>query len=270
MGDRCKTRYPILLVHGTGVRDFKRVNVWGRVRAALEAEGARVFTGGQDAWATVETNARVLALRAGEVLEQAGAEKLHIIAHSKGGLDARRMICEGAMAGRVASLTTISSPHHGSRTMDLLLRMPRGLFHLGGFFVNGWYRLMGDQSPDFCGVCGQFTTAWAESFNEAHPDVEHVLYRSYAGVMTWSFSDLWMWWQHFIIKRVEGENDGLVSVESASWTNFGPLWRGPGRRGVSHMDEVDFRRRPLRKGKERIDPVDWYLNLVSELKDQDL
>ena len=60
-------------------------------------------------------------------------------------------------------------------------------------------------------------------------------------------SDLFMWWQNLIIGLVEGENDGLVTAASARWTGFQGIWRGADGRGVSHMDEVDFRRRPLRR-----------------------
>lgn len=263
MGERCKTKYPILMIHGTGVRDFKHIDYWGRVRAALEAEGARVFTGGQDAWATVETNSAVLALRVMEVLDETGAEKLHIIAHSKGGLDARYMVSSLGMAPYVASLTTVSTPHHGSRTMDALCRLPQWLFRLGGFFVNLWYRILGDRDPDFRAVCGQFTTAWAEAFNRANPDAEGVLYRSYGGVMNRSTSDVFMCWQHFIIQRVEGDNDGLVTLESARWTNFRAPWRGAGNRGLSHLDEVDFRRRPV----GGLEIPELYLQMVAELKE---
>lgn len=263
----CTTRYPILLVHGTGFRDWKHVGYWGRIPTALREKGAQVYFGGQDGWATVEENAAGLAGRVDEVLSQSGSEKLHLIAHSKGGLDARYLASALGYGEKLASLSTISTPHHGSRTMDALQRLPRWMFRLAGFFVNSWYRFIGDKHPDFCSVCFQFTTAWAEEFNRQNPDVPGVLYRSYAGAMSSCRGDIFMWWMNFVIRRVEGENDGLVTVESAQWTNFRQVWRGTGGRGVSHMDEVDFRRRPL-KGKDGlVDPTDWYVSLVSELRD---
>ena len=263
----CATRFPILLVHGTGFRDWKRLCYWGRVPEALRREGAEVFYGGQDGWATVEENAKVLARRVDEVLAETGCEKLHLIAHSKGGLDARYLASTLGYGEKLASLTTVSTPHHGSRTMDALYRMPKWLFRAGAFFVNAFYRLAGDKNPDFYTVCRQFTTAWAEEFNRNNPDVTGVLYRSYAGAMAGWRSDVFMWWENLIIGRVEGENDGLVTVESARWTNFGGVWRGAGRRGLSHMDEVDFRRRALKRGGEVMDPVDCYVALVSELRE---
>src|SRR5712692_3871085 len=47
---------------------------------------------------------------------------IHIIAHSMGGLDARRFLVEGpkSLTERVVSLSTIATPHHGSLIADLL------------------------------------------------------------------------------------------------------------------------------------------------------
>src|SRR5215510_6280544 len=52
-------------------------------------------------------------------------DKVHIIAHSMGGLDARYLLCNnlyglGAL-DRVVSLSTISTPHRGSQVADLLV-----------------------------------------------------------------------------------------------------------------------------------------------------
>ena len=89
MDDRCKTRYPILLLHGAGFRDLKRPFYWGRIPDALEAHGAALYYGRQDCWASVGDNAQFLKGRLLKILEETGAEKVNIIAHSKGGLDAR-------------------------------------------------------------------------------------------------------------------------------------------------------------------------------------
>ena len=268
MEDRmCATRYPILLIHGTGFGDL---GYWGRIPGALRRKGARVYFGGQDSWATVETNAAALKRRVEDILRTTGCGKVHLIAHSKGGLEARYLVSTLGMAEQVASVTTVSTPHRGSRTMDALIRLPGWIFRLAGVFVNGWYRLMEDRHPDFPAVCRQFTTTWAAEFNARNPDAPGVFYRTYAGVMASPRSDVFLWWQNLIIGLVEGENDGLVTLESARWTNLRPLWRDVVGRGVSHMDEVDFRRRPIRRRGMRFDVVEEYLRMAAELKEMGL
>ncbi len=263
----CSTRYPIVLIHGAGFRDR---GYWGRIPKALEDRGARVFFGTQDGWATVEENGRVLKGRLEEILRETGSEKLNLIAHSKGGLDARYTISSLGMAPYIASLALIATPNHGSVTMDRLSRLPKWVFRLIGVFVNTWYRLLGDRDPDFCAACIQFTTAWAEAFNRQNPDAPQVLYRSYTGVMSSCRSDICMWWQNLLIGQIEGENDGMVAVGSAAWTGFQGPWRGVGGRGVSHMDEVDARRRPLRHRGRTHDIVEDYIQMVAELKEAGL
>lgn len=171
------------------------------------------------------------------------------------------------MAPYVASVTLIATPNRGSKTMDLLHRLPKWVLRLTAFFVNGWYRLIGDRHPDFFSTCFQLTTSWAQAFNRQNPDADGVLYRSYTGAMSSCRSDIFLWWLNWLVGRVEGENDGLVSVESAVWTGFRGVWRGVGGRGTSHMDEVDFRRRPLKYRGHTMDLVEEYIKMVAELKE---
>ena len=39
----CSTRYPLLLVHGVGFRDFHYFNYWGRIPRELTRNGAKVY-----------------------------------------------------------------------------------------------------------------------------------------------------------------------------------------------------------------------------------
>ena len=41
----CKTKYPIVLVHGVFFRDNKLFNYWGRIPRALESYGAKIYYG---------------------------------------------------------------------------------------------------------------------------------------------------------------------------------------------------------------------------------
>lgn len=267
----CKTKYPVVLIHGTGFHDRKWLNYWGRIPNTLLNQGCEIYYGHQDSWATIECNAKTVKKSIEEALTDSGAEKVNLIAHSKGGMEARYIISSLAMSDRIASLTTIACPHHGSKTMDFICKLPFFLFRLASFFINLWFRILGDQNPDFHQVCRQFTTYFAEDFNKENPDSENVYYQSYAAVMKNSFSDFIMTIPHFVICRVEGENDGLVTPMSATWTNFKGVLRGSTNRGISHADEVDMRRRRL-TNKVQADGVkdicDVYIQIVTGLKEQ--
>lgn len=269
----CNTRYPIMLVHGTGFRYRKHLNYWGRIPAALEERGATIYYGHQDSWGNIEQNAGVLKRNLLRILEETNCKKVNIIAHSKGGLEARYMISTLGMANHVASLTTVATPHHGSKSMDFLLKLPSWLYRIAAFFVNRFFRILGDKQPDFFTTTRQFSTTYANTFNEQNPDAPSVYYQSYAAVMKNPFSDLLMFWPNLCVGFIEGENDGLVTPESATWTNFRGILRGKTSRGISHADEVDLRRMKFSK-KSSADGVtdirEVYITLVSELKEMGL
>lgn len=267
-----KTKYPILLLHGAGFRDLKWPLYWGRIPKTLSEGGAILFYGQQDCWAPIEENARTLKTRIEAVLAETAAEKVNIIAHSKGGLEARMAASALGMGEKIASITTIGTPHHGSKTVDRLFAVPAPLFNIASFAVNNWIRLIGDTRPDFYAVCRSFTTAYAEKFNRENPDVPGVFCQSYAGVMKNPLSDINLSTANWIVNRIEGENDGLVTVTSARWGERFTLLRGNTTRGISHLDEIDFRRSPLsrQKGDGVRDICDVYKEIVAGLKERGL
>ena len=260
-------RYPILLVHGMGFRDSKTINYWGRIPKALEQIGCKIFYGYQDSNASIETNGQVIANRINEIIEESGADKVNIIAHSKGGLDSRYAISTLHAASKVASLTTINTPHNGSKTVDMLMKFPQPLVKFAGFGTDCWFRVLGDQHPESYKVFHSLTTKGAKTFNMNNPDDADVYYQSYAFAMRNPFSDIFMWLPGLIVGIVEGENDGLLTPEAVKWSNFRGVYHGVGNRGISHCDEVDMRRRPFSRktGDGVSDIVDFYKDVVYEL-----
>lgn len=265
-----KLRYPVLLVHGMGFRDSKRICYWGRIPKALENRGCKVFYGYQDSNADIETNGKHIAKRIEEIILQTGADKVNIIAHSKGGLDCRYAISAQGVGNKVASLTTISTPHNGSRTVDLLMKFPKPIVKFVGFCTDCCFRLIGDKKPNSYRVFCSFTTAEAEKFNHATPNHKDVFYQSYAFTMKKPSSDVFLWFSNLIVKKIEGENDGLVTPVSAKWGEFQGVYHGVGRRGISHCDEVDMRRRPLSKklGEGISDIVNLYVEIIGRLAER--
>ena len=270
--ENLKTKYLIVLIHGAGFRDLKWPLYWGRIPKVLTQNGVVLFYGQQDSWGCVEDNAQALKARIADLLAQTGAEKVNLIAHSKGGLEARMVASSLGFGAHIASITTIGTPHHGSKTIDKLLTLPAWLFHIAAFVVNHWIKLFGDTRPDFFTVCKGFTTQYCTQFNERNPDAPGVFYQSYAGIMKGSLSDVSLWLTYLVVKAIEGKNDGLVTVESAQWGESFTVLKGSGLRGISHCDEIDLRRKPIsgKAGDGVRDICEVYKQIVADLKARNL
>lgn len=253
----CKTQYPILLVHGLNAADDYRGCYWGRIPALLRAHGATVYMGGQDAWGNVEQNAAVLQAKLHQMLRETGAPRINIIAHSKGGLEARYLISTLGQARRVASLTTISTPHRGSHIARALLRYAYPAAWVWGKCNDAFWRRKGDAHPDFFRVAPEMTPAYMERFNRENPDASCVYYQSFGAVLGRRFTDRAMAASRAASYLVQGESDGLVVPASARWG----VYRGT-IEGVSHQQLVDVFCRDL----PHFSPCVFYVRLVHELR----
>lgn len=133
---------------------------------------------------------------------------VHIIGHSMGGLDARHMIWRCAMADRVVSLTTIGTPHWGTRYADYRIQQAGHLIDTAGRLgldITGFR----DLTTDAC----RSRNALLEDFEKN----TSVVYRTVAGAQPLQRIFRPMRIAYRIIRDEEGENDGLVSVKSATW-----------------------------------------------------
>ena len=260
-------KYPILMVHGMGFRDRKYLNYWGRIPGKLEKAGCKVFYGNQDSSASVETNAEFLAKRVNEILAQTGAERVNVIAHSKGGLDIRCAIGKYDLGGKIASVTTMSTPHHGSITVDKLLKLPDFLVRFAGKCTDIVFKVLGDAKPDAYSVFYLFSTEVAKKFNETYPDSKKTYYQSYAFTMKSPFGDCFMWFPSLVVWLLEGPNDGLLTPASVKWGDFKGIVQSNTKRGISHCDEVDMRRMRFtrKKGENVSDITDFYLDVAEDL-----
>src|SRR5436190_2030589 len=77
---------------------------------------------------------------------------------------------------------------------------------------------------DVAGVRDLTTDACAR-FNEQIPDVPGVKYFSVSAAREWPRVAPFVLHSHKVISEVEGENDGLVSVRSATWGQHLCTWR---------------------------------------------
>lgn len=72
----CRTKYPILLVHGVFFRDFKHLNYWGRIPKELEKNGATVFYGEHNSANAVKASGMELEARVRKIIAETGCEKV--------------------------------------------------------------------------------------------------------------------------------------------------------------------------------------------------
>ena len=254
------TKYPIILVHGIMLKDFGRFKAFGRIEKLLREAGYTVYTSDADGFGTIEGNAAQLKAQIEHVLSDTGADKVNLIAHSKGGLDSRYMIEHLDMKPRVASLTCISTPHKGSVIATKLYALPRLVKGMVAFWLTFWYRIFGDKDPQVLTVCKQLsnTPDGALLYFDDTPH-EGIFVQSYSTTLEKSTDDFVMGIPLYFSRRYENSpSDGLVSQDSSQYGEYkGNCTVG----SVSHSEIVDFMAK--KKKKEKI--YGFYLSLCEDL-----
>lgn len=246
-------KYPVVLVHGIAAKDSNQF--WGRIVETLKEGGVEVFLGNTDSWASIEHNALRLRRRINHILKQTGKEKVNIIAHSKGGIDSRYLI-SSLKYERIASLTTISTPHRGSEIADYVFskEVIKGIISIRS--LRKVFRLYGDRIPDPYTMLKNLTTSYMEEFNRNNPDNESVYYSSYHSVLEGKMDDLPYYYTFQYLKKIAGANDGLVSTDSAEWgSEFNII------KGLSHSEILDYKRKTI----SGIDVPRQYLAIARKL-----
>lgn len=109
---------PILLVHGWGANSacFIAVQLWLKLRGYKNVYAVSYTP----PVIRAEKLARQLAVHIDKALAATGAQKVHIVAHSMGGLLTRHAIKNLGMAGKIDKVVTLGSPHMGSKLAGLV------------------------------------------------------------------------------------------------------------------------------------------------------
>ena len=209
-----RTRYPVVLVHGLFGFDSigfgpLRSDYFRGVPARLSALGVEVHVARVPRFANVRTRAMELT----RFVNELPAERVNIIAHSMGGLDARYAISRLGLAPRVASLVTIGTPHLGTplaRVAGRLVRAP----------VMRWLGPFGRPLE----TIHDLTPEAMEAFNRDVPDAPGVDYTSCVGVAVGSAparqnarGSLGVHWVSTRLLPAFSRGDGLVPRESQRW-----------------------------------------------------
>jgi triacylglycerol lipase len=214
---RAAPRAPIVLAHGLagfsqiGVRRLGIGNYFRGIPAHLMAAGCRVVSAEVPPLGSIASRARRLK---DAIREAVGEERVHVIAHSMGGLDARHMISRLGMDAHVLTLTTIGAPHRGSPVADRVFDLARRLRVLDVL------RRAGVEHDALVDLRTETCARW----NEETPDAPGVRYLSIAGVKRRVEMIYGLRFTHDVVAPLEGLNDGLVSARSAAWGEVLPRW----------------------------------------------
>jgi triacylglycerol lipase len=114
-----QTRYPIVLVHGLlGFDAIGPVNYWYGIPSSLRGSGATVYVPQQSAANASEVRGEQLLAQLRQLKAAYGHTKFNLVGHSHGGHTVRYV---AAVAPElVASVTTVGSPHQGSKVADAI------------------------------------------------------------------------------------------------------------------------------------------------------
>jgi len=190
---------------------------------------------------------------------EVAGRKIHLVAHSMGGLDSRYMISKLGMTGQVLSLTTIGTPHHGSPIADIVVKGSNPV-------VNKFVEHLG---VDIKGVF-DLTSDACRKFNESIADAPGVRYFSTGGQFephrVMGVPQGFLGLTHEIIAKTEKDNDGLVSVASATMGRAG--WQALEPWSANHYRLINWGEDIVPTPLELIDHsiVQKYLGLADRLR----
>lgn len=199
----------VVLVHG--VCGFDQLPLFGLkqhyfrgVSAHLTRGGVPVYVARLAPLGSVPQRAQQLA----EMVRSLSHDRVTIVAHSLGGLDARYAISHLGLHERVTELVTVGTPHRGTPIANLATLAPA---------------IAARRMARKLGLCTDaldwLTPASMERFNQEVRDVPGVTYTSVVGTPT-----LGRMWRNPILlagylylRRCAGNSDGMVPAESQRW-----------------------------------------------------
>ena len=236
-----RLRHPVVLMHGFGfLGSLRRGGHLHQEALNLRLHGVLAYAPNVAPYNRVLTRVELWSSRLEAVLAESGAEKLNLIAQSMGGLDARYMISRMGFHERVASLTTVSSPHRGSGIANFILDRSEWVRIRLSDIMN-WMgnTAMHEVPADFLTAVAELTPEYVcEEFNPNvpdHPDVRYYSFAGQAGKGTGVPINPGLQILNRILYPREGPNDGFVSVESAKWGQY------LGSIGADHAAQVGIK-----------------------------
>ncbi len=243
-----RTSHPIVLMHGFGLLSVLiRGGHLHDEALHLRLRGVVAYAPNVSPYHTVPARAEMWRDRIDHILQETGAQRVHVIAHSMGGLDARWLISRLGYAEHIESLTTIATPHRGSSVANIVLERPERIQEWLSDAAN-WAgeRAIDGGTADFRRAVHDLTPEYVQNhFNNEVPDHADVRYFSYAGQAGRGCENTInpvLRPLNALLYGKEGLNDGFVSVTSAQWgTYLGAVPADHGQQiGVDLLSSSDF------------------------------
>lgn len=240
-------KYPVLLCHGYGaIASLVKPSPLYDAALLLRSHNVLTFAPNIVPYAKIETRAKSWVKLIKELTDDVPGGKVNIVAHSMGGLDMRYALSKLDIARHVSSFTTVSTPHRGTSLAELTLKTPEAIRDKLADFLD-W---MGDRiyphtKSDSVASAAQLTRQYITgTFNPAVPDVDDIPYYSYTSAVGKGTNEpirVIARYQNKHIYENEGPNDGMVSVESATWGEH------IGTYNLSHLEQMNMRIKDDRK-----------------------
>lgn len=200
-----------------------------------------------------------------------GREPVHLVGHSMGGLDARYLASPNGInqGDRILTVTTIGTPHRGSRLATLAWRTKIYRLTVVRPIPSRALASLDDETRQFYedlrdtrweGVRDVTPSYLEKEFNPRIIDHPSVRYYSFAGKMGGrGGAPLWLPLasQWLFLRLTEGPNDGLVAVQSCKWGRY------LGTLPASHVDQVGHL---YPRSDIPFDRLRFYRNLVTGLE----
>jgi triacylglycerol esterase/lipase EstA (alpha/beta hydrolase family) len=268
--DLLATRFPVVLVHGwTGFSEIGPIEYYYGVVDDLTPRGYLLYVAELDPYNSTEIRSGQLAGQVDGFLVEGRARKVNLVAHSQGGLDARRVVSTLGYGDRVGAIATIAAPHRGTPIADIALGILPGpgeealffLLNLIGATATGREQ---EARDSFASISEDYVVG---TFNPENPDDPRVAYLSWTGLTCLlggdcgDVCDVEITWSYILIYDESGDNDGMVPVESGRWGDY------LGEIPADHFDEVG---QLLGVTNPNFDHLEFYRGVVGEIADRGL
>ncbi|MDZ7715819.1 MAG: alpha/beta hydrolase [Balneolaceae bacterium] len=257
-------KYPVLLCHGYGaIASLVKPSPLYDVAMLMRTHNVLAFAPNIVPYAKIEIRAESWVEVIKTLVADSNYEKVNIVAHSMGGLDIRYALSHLAISDKVASLTTVSTPHRGTSLAELTLKTPDAIKDKLADFLD-WMgnRIFPEGKSDSVGSAKQLTRNYVqEVFNPNTPDSDDVPYYSFSSAIGKGTNQpitVVNRFQNNHIFEQEGINDGMVSVESSKWGEHIKT------SNLSHLEQMNLRIKEDRKPLFRT----FWLEVLNHLQEK--